>query len=439
MFCFLLIFRQVTIERRQMTLNDYHESQAEKQNFSFPSKSVPLPRIEKPETSPVRDPTNLLVKFRDQSNLKKSSSSNLKSSTSKLNNLFHCFLKEPQHVSPNKRLSKTISHTSSTSINGQIQPQSVLKPSNNILTRKSVMENEGDYNDQQANDYELDDIRIINEHVHEYYYAIRILPGQNPRSVFIGWVTSRFKPFYRPDETSITTLQSLIRHCTIIETADDGSIVNSVQRRDAYMFSVGDLLESILDKENVARRVANGLLIGCLCDISTGQLTFYVNGKESTQKLQVEPSTKLYPAVFVEPTVKEVLQFELGRIKVTNYPLNFHRMLRFVVCIEFFTFDCSIIPQSQSRRTFYSSTTTSFTSTIISSLSLVTRSEHDCSMSTIEIIGYSRLECIRRRSRYRSLFPCLFSSSITSFSSANGSDLHPGRRSVYGYTKRRRR
>ncbi|CAF3701689.1 unnamed protein product, partial [Rotaria sp. Silwood1] len=29
----------------------------------------------------------------------------------------------------------------------------------------------------------------------------------------------------------------------------------------------------------------------------------------------VEPSTKLYPAVFVEPTVKEVLQFELGRIK----------------------------------------------------------------------------------------------------------------------------
>ena len=32
--------------------------------------------------------------------------------------------------------------------------------------------------------------------------------------------------------------------------------------------------------------------------------------------IQVEPSTKLYPAVFVEPTVKEVLQFELGRIKV---------------------------------------------------------------------------------------------------------------------------
>jgi hypothetical protein len=42
------------------------------------------------------------------------------------------------------------------------------------------------------------------------------------------------------------------------------------------------------DKENVARRVVNGLLIGCLCDVSTGQLTFYINGKESAQKLQVK-------------------------------------------------------------------------------------------------------------------------------------------------------
>ena len=314
-----------------MLLHDYHESQAEKQNFSFPSKLVSPPRSEKPDTTPVRDPTNLLVKFRDQSSLKKSSSTNLKSSTSKLNNLFHCFLKEPHHASPTKRLSKTISHTSSTSINGHIQPASVLKPvsTSHIPTRRSVPDNEGDFNDQQANDYELDDIRIINEHVHEYYYAIRILPGQNPRSVFIGWVTSRFKPFYRPDESSTTNLDNLIRHCTIIETMADGSIVNSIQRRDAYMFSVSDLLENISDKENVARRVANGLLIGCLCDISTGQLTFYVNGKESTQKLQVEPSTKLYPAVFVEPTVKEVLQFELGRIKVNNSPLHFDEMLRF--------------------------------------------------------------------------------------------------------------
>jgi hypothetical protein len=53
------------------------------------------------------------------------------------------------------------------------------------------------------------------------------------------------------------------------------------------MFCASDLLENMPDKETVARRVVNGLLIGCLCDVSTGQLTFYVNGKESAQKLEV--------------------------------------------------------------------------------------------------------------------------------------------------------
>jgi hypothetical protein len=289
-FWFFLNKRSITLERRQIILNEYIESQTEKHNFSFPQKSISStpPIIEKPE-SPVRDPTNLLVKFRDQSTSKRSPSPNPKSSTSKLNNLFHRFLKEQQQ--PTKRMLKNITLNSTTSINQQIQPQSVLKPqikqTNNVITRKSVVENEGDYNDQQANDYENDDIRIINEHVHEYYYAIRILPGQNPRSVFIGWVTSRFKPIYRQDQTSPNTLDKLIRYCTVTQLGDDGTVIESIQRQDAYMFCASDLLDNIIDKENVARRVVNGLLIGCLCDVSTGQLTFYVNGKESTQKLQV--------------------------------------------------------------------------------------------------------------------------------------------------------
>jgi hypothetical protein len=235
-----------------------------------------------------------LVKFRDQSASKKSlASNNTKSSSSKLNNLFHCFLKE-QPGQPLKRITKISANTSTTSINQQITPQSVLKPqikqTNDINNRRSVAENEGDFNDQQANDYEHDDIRIINEHVHEYYYSIRILPGQNPRSVFIGWLTSRFKPIYRQDDITINMLSTLIRNCTIIKTGEDGSIIENIRKQDAYMFCAGDLLDNIIDKENVARRVVNGLLIGCLCDVSTGQLTFYVNGKESTQKLQVRKS-----------------------------------------------------------------------------------------------------------------------------------------------------
>ena len=53
------------------------------------------------------------------------------------------------------------------------------------------------------------------------------------------------------------------------------------------MFCASDLLENMPDQEAVARRVVNGLVIGCLCDVSTGHLTFYVNGKESAQKLEV--------------------------------------------------------------------------------------------------------------------------------------------------------
>ncbi|CAF4406520.1 unnamed protein product, partial [Rotaria magnacalcarata] len=68
---------------------------------------------------------------------------------------------------------------------------------------------------------------------------------------------------------------------------EDGSIIESVIRQDAYLFCAADLLDNMPDHEAVARRVANGLLVGCLCDISTGQLTFYVNGEESAQTLDV--------------------------------------------------------------------------------------------------------------------------------------------------------
>ncbi|UJR09568.1 hypothetical protein I4U23_013803 [Adineta vaga] len=330
--------RYVTLERRQIALNHYLDSQVEKNNFLFPQKTfsspprVSIEHADLPLANKIaRDPNNLLVKFRDQSSLRNNTVASRKSSSpvtprrkpqrrssiSKINNLFHYFLKEQQ---PDKRIIKSSTNGSETpNSNRHLQPPPVLKPQLKSMGssegRRSIGESDGELLDQQANNSEYDDIRIINEHVHEYYYAVRILPGQNARSVFVGWVTSRFRPIYRRDDTSTNKLTKLIRRCTLIQTADDGLIVDSIQRQDAYMFCAQDLLDNMADKENIARRVTNGLLIGCLCDVSTGQLTFYINGKESPQKLQVEPSTKLYPAVFVEPTVKEVLQFELGRIK----------------------------------------------------------------------------------------------------------------------------
>lgn len=285
-------------------------------------------------TKTSRNPTNLLVKFRDQASLKKSSSgvgssspsvngellsngistsesidllnkSGQKSSTSKINNFFQRFAKDSPNIDgqgkSSKRTIKLSANSTASSTIQQIQPQSVLKPSNLVsqaksnpvsASRRSFLENETEFNDQTTNDYEHDEIRAINEHVFEFYFAVRILPGQNPRSVFIGWVTSRFKPILQQDsnaeESNVYRLNKFIRRCTITQTAENGSIVESVSRQDAYMFCANDLLESMPDAESVARRVVNGLLIGCLCDISTGQLSFFVNGREAPQKLQVK-------------------------------------------------------------------------------------------------------------------------------------------------------
>jgi hypothetical protein len=365
-----LFLRQLTLERRQIALHEYIESQEEKRVFSFPPTALANSRLKsaspattdtidshltnQTDTNPnflspdsitnktTRNPTNLLVKFRDQTTSKKSptpsppstpmingtaqthlsngstneidrlNKANAKPSTNKINNFFHRFAKEPQSTAdPQAKTTKRtvkLSGNSSTSTTSAVQPQSVLKvPTINSSSaigsatikrpsapgRRSFLESD-EFNDQQGNDFEHDEIRAINEHVHEYYYAIRILPGQNPRSVFIGWVTSRFKPILQKDilqddtlTTSKTKLAKLIRRCTITQTGEDGSILESVIRQDAYMFCASDLLENMSDQETVARRVVNGLLIGCLCDISTGHLTFYVNGKESAQKLEV--------------------------------------------------------------------------------------------------------------------------------------------------------
>lgn len=274
--------------------------------------------------------------------------SNMKQSTSKLNNFFSRFAKEPHtgnETTQGKSSKRTVklsgNSTTSSVISAPNQPQSVLKvPSSssalqvgggagkrtsNLTRRKSFLENESDLADQQGNDVEHDDIRAINEHVHEYYYAVRILPGQNPRSVFIGWITSRFKPIVQKEnlqeEISGTKnrLGQLIRRCTITQTGEDASILESVIRQDAYMFCASDLLENMPDKEAVARRVVNGLLIGCLCDISTGQLTFYVNGKESAQKLEVNLERKRDEE---EDSLKFIYRLNRVRNCILRYSLN---------------------------------------------------------------------------------------------------------------------
>jgi ryanodine receptor 2 len=82
------------------------------------------------------------------------------------------------------------------------------------------------------------------------------------------------------------------------------------------MVSAAELNQAYADSDvSSSKTVANGLLLGCIADLASGILSFMVNGKEVPFKVQVETGTKLYPAIFIEPTAKEMFQFELGRIK----------------------------------------------------------------------------------------------------------------------------
>ncbi|XP_003370112.1 ryanodine receptor 44F, partial [Trichinella spiralis] len=85
--------------------------------------------------------------------------------------------------------------------------------------------------------------------------------------------------------------------------------------RSCYIVNGMELLTAAGGSSNVSKMA--GILAGCLINTATGELKFHVNGKQTEMSYRVEPGTILYPAVFVLPTSREVLQFELGNIEKT--------------------------------------------------------------------------------------------------------------------------
>uniref|UniRef100_A0A3P9P1N7 Ryanodine receptor 2 n=1 Tax=Poecilia reticulata TaxID=8081 RepID=A0A3P9P1N7_POERE len=136
-----------------------------------------------------------------------------------------------------------------------------------------------------------------------YYYAVRILPGQEPFSVWIGWVTSDFHQHGSTFDTdSVGTV-------TVTLGDDSGKVQESVKRSNCFVVCAGEATGL-----SQSRRSA-GLEIGCLIDTATGLLTFTSNGIEMSTFFQLEAGTKLFPAVFVKPTTSNMFQFELESIK----------------------------------------------------------------------------------------------------------------------------
>lgn len=82
-----------------------------------------------------------------------------------------------------------------------------------------------------------------------------------------------------------------------------------------------DELYNEVTQDASGKGASQGMFVGCFVDTATGWVSFTCEGKETSHKFKMEPDTKLFPAIFVEATSKEILQIELGRTS-TTLPLS---------------------------------------------------------------------------------------------------------------------
>ncbi|KAI1309032.1 Ryanodine receptor [Halotydeus destructor] len=151
--------------------------------------------------------------------------------------------------------------------------------------------------------------------VDEYYYGVRIFPGQDPSHVFCGWVVSSFRHYEKTFDAAS------VRRVTLQVWAEDGQLAEYCDRQNCYMLNAGQLYSDVNESEQSGGRSNQGMFVGCHIDLATGTLTFTADGKPTKYRFRLEPGTKLFPAVFFEATSSEPLQFELGRT-ATTLPLS---------------------------------------------------------------------------------------------------------------------
>uniref|UniRef100_A0A803SQK4 Ryanodine receptor 1 n=1 Tax=Anolis carolinensis TaxID=28377 RepID=A0A803SQK4_ANOCA len=176
-------------------------------------------------------------------------------------------------------------------------------PATTLLTPQPVVSTVPRLEEEVVPDDRDDPEIIINTTT--YYYSVRIFAGQEPTCVWVGWVT----PDYHQYDMNFDLTK--VRNVTVTMGDDKGNIHDSIKRSNCYMVWGGDFVSSTQQ----TRVSTVDLVIGCLVDLATGLMTFTANGKEVNTFFQVEPNTKLFPAVFVLPTSQNVIQFELGKLK----------------------------------------------------------------------------------------------------------------------------
>ncbi|KAM7538970.1 hypothetical protein Aperf_G00000057777 [Anoplocephala perfoliata] len=220
----------------------------------------------------------------------------------------------------------------------------------------------------------------IADFMDEFAYTVLIPPGQNPCLVNVGWVCSCFKiskpasisggnpfpvdpdfnvtqlttiaapptpPTTKPADVDLASLNSEIsesdkvsntdsstattekllnfaevRQVAVCLLHDDLTLKSAVAERSSFLVNVGDLIQKISSSDDIGKKVSQGLAVTCWVDTAAGTLGFRLNDRDTSIRFQVEPSTHLFAAVFVRPTARDCVQFELGRRSRYHLPLT---------------------------------------------------------------------------------------------------------------------
>uniref|UniRef100_A0AAR2LK81 Ryanodine receptor 3 n=1 Tax=Pygocentrus nattereri TaxID=42514 RepID=A0AAR2LK81_PYGNA len=145
--------------------------------------------------------------------------------------------------------------------------------------------------------------KIDYKSITKYFYSVRVFAGQDPALIWVGWVTPDYHYYSKNFNLS------KVRTVTVTLGDERGRVHESVRRSNCYMVCAGEISSSSTGRNNI------DLEIGCHIDLASGLVSFTANGKELPTAYQVEPNTKLFPAVFVEPTSPNLFQFEFPKIQ----------------------------------------------------------------------------------------------------------------------------
>ncbi|KAL5285595.1 hypothetical protein ACFFRR_007348 [Megaselia abdita] len=165
--------------------------------------------------------------------------------------------------------------------------------------------------EQSGNEiFDADCLKLINE----YFYGVRIFPGQDPTHVYVGWVTTQYNVH------STVFNKDKVRIGSVIIENEYEQIIDKIDRQSCFVVRADELFNEV-NQDASGKGASQGMFVGCFVDTATGIIKFTCEGKETSHRWKMESDTKLFPAIFVEATSKEILQFELGRTP-TTLPLS---------------------------------------------------------------------------------------------------------------------